>query len=1316
VRRLTVIALLVAGVCYGQDIGMLAQYWTLLGQQGPSYLYRSTNYTWATGISGNWSDTTKWSPATVAYPGYATNDAAWITNNAADFTVSVDVAPANYISTLTVSNNVGITTVQVSNALGSTNINFGAGSYIAFDGATGTVAGTLIANTSGGTAAIRNKGALICNTANFMQIGASASSDGNSLVVDNGYVSGKLALGYVTGSRNNSIFLQNGATGLFVTTSAFGHNGSNNLCVVRDPGTLLTNNSGTVYISGYSAAANNNAMVISNGASASFAALSIAATAGSQGNYLLAEGGAFVSMGNGSAIGANGSNNLLVARGAGTLVTNGSGTINVGNAAVADNNAVIVSNGATFAFANLRLGTAAAGCDGNSIVVDNAQVAGVLSVGYTAGCQSNTAFFQNGATGIIGTASGFGTAGSSNLGVVRDPGTYLNNPAGTVYVGQSGVGNTLVVSNLANMVVQTLDMGAGAGASNNTFIINGATGSCNVMHCGYGVRSDNNLIVVTNGAYMALGINYYGSGTGSNHNNGVYVGSEDGKRTTAVIGYNQAYGMCLGNGSGATNNWAIFDRGAFGVGRSASQSGIMVGYAANTSNNWVLARNGAIITNCHSIQLGYAAGCNGNWATFDNATGLFVNSYLGNTGAGWNNTLLATNNSYLSLGATFSIGDEAGSSNNLAYFDRTAATAAAVNIGNGSGANNNGLVLTNGATLTQSGNMTLSATAGGIGCYLTMDGATGTVAGTLSAGTSSNRLTVKNGSVLNVNSTTYGTFGGGTGFRDNVVEVLDGSRFSIKFDTQGSFNSLTVVSNNSVMTGISGQNFQLRSSNGVSRITGNSALYAPATLYCGEGSRVVCNLFVENGSVVTGNTVGVNYGAGGYTGSVVSVDASSILQGVTISVGFDGTSYGNIISNAGTIRCVSASPSISIIGSPTNAVYMLPGAQLEYTNLNAAGRVSLTNNWAASGVGAFIWQGTNTFRLNNAFGTNSVAAGYTFTPTLGPTNYTRLEALGNSGLLGQPLTVAGDGSALLSGAIFVCPFLTNSGVLTFSGTNSFAGSLLISTGSTNNTAAGATNYVANLYTNGSLVGDGVYGSNNIPEIKGGGYLRTAWTPYRIGPTVSLWLDASDASTLTLTSSNTVSQWKDKSGNGNNAIQNAGVTQPVYNATTMNGYPGISFDGVAQKMTFSAASGLSMAAVMRTDSGCVALGGVFGVNGSDVGLRRSNNSPTTGFNAGALNTDFTGTSTTNWINGTNLLTNAEGTNSVMTVAKPSNSFALTSIGHYTSTRYWKGTMTELILFDSTLSPADQQKLQGYLAWKYGLTNELEAAHPYKTAPP
>lgn len=48
--------------------------------------------------------------------------------------------------------------------------------------------------------------------------------------------------------------------------------------------------------------------------------------------------------------------------------------------------------------------------------------------------------------------------------------------------------------------------------------------------------------------------------------------------------------------------------------------------------------------------------------------------------------------------------------------------------------------------------------------------------------------------------------------------------------------------------------------------------------------------------------------------------------------------------------------------------------------------------------------------------------------------------------------------------------------------------------------------------------------------------------------------------------------------------------------------------------------------------------------------------------------------------------------------------------------FKGNIGEVVSFDDDLGAADRQKMEGYLAWKWGLQAQLPAAHPYYAAPP
>jgi hypothetical protein len=74
------------------------------------------------------------------------------------------------------------------------------------------------------------------------------------------------------------------------------------------------------------------------------------------------------------------------------------------------------------------------------------------------------------------------------------------------------------------------------------------------------------------------------------------------------------------------------------------------------------------------------------------------------------------------------------------------------------------------------------------------------------------------------------------------------------------------------------------------------------------------------------------------------------------------------------------------------------------------------------------------------------------------------------------------------------------------------------------------------------------------------YLKDKWipVPQQISG-LNVWLDADDSSTIT-ESSNLVSQWNDKSGNGNHVSQANASEQPLTNTNTIGGKNALSFDG------------------------------------------------------------------------------------------------------------------------------------------------------------
>ena len=49
-------------------------------------------------------------------------------------------------------------------------------------------------------------------------------------------------------------------------------------------------------------------------------------------------------------------------------------------------------------------------------------------------------------------------------------------------------------------------------------------------------------------------------------------------------------------------------------------------------------------------------------------------------------------------------------------------------------------------------------------------------------------------------------------------------------------------------------------------------------------------------------------------------------------------------------------------------------------------------------------------------------------------------------------------------------------------------------------------------------------------------------------------------------------------------------------------------------------------------------------------------------------------------------------------------------------FWNGDIAEIIAYNGSLSDTERQKIEGYLAHKYGLQSQLPSGHPYKTTAP
>lgn len=243
-----------------------------------------------------------------------------------------------------------------------------------------------------------------------------------------------------------------------------------------------------------------------------------------------------------------------------------------------------------------------------------------------------------------------------------------------------------------------------------------------------------------------------------------------------------------------------------------------------------------------------------------------------------------------------------------------------------------------------------------------------------------------------------------------------------------------------------------------------------------------------------------------------------------------------------------------------------------------------------------------------------------------------------------------------------------------------------------------------------------------------------WTPAELGVSLALWLDADDSSTITLNGS-TVSQWRDKSGNNRHANQATAAKQPLYLTNGINGRNVLSFDGNNKSLFASSAvinlpqpfsrfiagqflSKANKSVLIDTDTSNNQ--GVF-YNGEGGANWVVANGVAPSFAAYSYGTrDFLNHQHMHIINGAASYWGLDGSNITGPVnSGPSGQLGV-RIGHVRtelSGGYaFQGLVSEIVFVSGVISTSDRQKLEGYLAWKWGTTANLPSGHPYKINPP
>ena len=219
----------------------------------------------------------------------------------------------------------------------------------------------------------------------------------------------------------------------------------------------------------------------------------------------------------------------------------------------------------------------------------------------------------------------------------------------------------------------------------------------------------------------------------------------------------------------------------------------------------------------------------------------------------------------------------------------------------------------------------------------------------------------------------------------------------------------------------------------------------------------------------------------------------------------------------------------------------------------------------------------------------------------------------------------------------------------------------------------------------------------------------------------LWMDAADSTTITRSGAN-VTQWNDKANNYSGSATN----NPQYNSSPINGLPTIHFDGASSRYVLISANNFNYSfmtyfIVIRWVSGS---GGFMGTDTpGNYGRALAVSSPNVQL---LLYSQFYTTTvalTANqpcilsaYFNGTtNFTVILNGTPTVFAVGQGAgntntNGF---NIGLFNPTNGGNHSfdMGEGIVYNSILSDAQRQQVEGYLAWKWGLQANLPAGHPY-----
>jgi len=259
-----------------------------------------------------------------------------------------------------------------------------------------------------------------------------------------------------------------------------------------------------------------------------------------------------------------------------------------------------------------------------------------------------------------------------------------------------------------------------------------------------------------------------------------------------------------------------------------------------------------------------------------------------------------------------------------------------------------------------------------------------------------------------------------------------------------------------------------------------------------------------------------------------------------------------------------------------------------------------------------------------------------------------------------------------------------------------------------------------------------------------------WTPIFL-PFGSLknWYDSTDTTTITLSTGDTVAEWRDKSYNANDLSEVDYTDLPLYGTTNINGLSTIDFDGgtainlddnsisspisstdlyiayVGFNNTFTSTSTIfnltNGDGVISVDDSMllrngntgntqllIKKGAAFTVNTSIISAPNDNRTVVYSIDC---------TDISDVILRQNYTTEITGIRNVANNPDPFTSLTLGSQSTDPESNGLNGQAGEFVVVQqANMTLEDKQKLEGYTAWKWGQVANLPGGHPYKTAAP